>query len=67
MKIKEKYTYQEELNKNNLFVCKIWMISKEEYGEFYKCFSNVWEDYLVIKHFSVVNQLEFRALLFIPW
>ena len=56
----------EQLNKNK----RIWMrktedVTNEEYAPFYRKLTNDWQDHLSVKHFSVEDQLESRALLFV--
>ena len=42
-------------------------ISNEEYGEFYESLKKDCEEHLAVEHCSEDDQLEFRALLFIPY
>ena len=41
-------------------------VTEEEYKQFYKEFSNDWQDYAFMKHFNVEGKYEFTALIYIP-
>jgi len=48
----------------------LWMrksedVTSDEYASFYSLLSHYWKDNLSVKHFSVMGQLKFRALLLV--
>jgi len=63
----EKYSELEQLNK----ILPIWTRRKEdvqedEYNQFYKMFSNDWEEPLAYRHFSIEGNITMKGVLFIP-
>ena len=66
-KITEKYNEFDLINKSQ----PIWTknakdVTDDEYKQFYKSFTNDWQDYLLKVHFNVEGATEFTCLLFIP-
>jgi len=49
-----------------IWLCKLEEITKEEYTSSYKSLTNVWNDYLIVKHFSIKGQLELKVVFFLP-
>jgi hypothetical protein len=49
-----------------ILLCKLKEIIKERYVFYHKSLTNVWEDYLDIKHFYIKVQLKFKANFFVP-
>lgn len=63
----EKYRQLEHLNKT----LPIWTrrkedVSQEEYIDFYKTFTNDWEEPIAFRHFSIEGNITMRGILFIP-
>ena len=50
--------------KKPILLCKLKKITKEEYTSSYKSLTNVWDDYLVVKHFSIKGQWELKVFFF---
>ncbi|PIN12267.1 hypothetical protein CDL12_15126 [Handroanthus impetiginosus] len=66
-KIKEVTHECQQINKQKpIWLRKPEEVAKEEYASFYNSLTNDWEDHLAMKHFSVEEQLEFKAILFVP-
>ena len=66
-KITEKYNEFDLVNKSQ----PIWTrnakdVTDDEYKQFYKSFTNDWQDYLLKVHFNVEGATEFTCLLFVP-
>jgi len=49
-----------------ILLCKLKEIIKERYVFYHKSLTNVWEDYLDIKHFYIKVQLKFKVNFFVP-
>ncbi len=63
----ETYTEWEKVNKQDpLWTKSSSDITPEQYTEFYKSFTNSWDDYMFVNHFKAEGSLEFNALLYIP-
>ena len=63
----EKYTEYEQLNTQKpIWTRNTTEVSKEEYHEFYKNFTNDWEEPLAYKHFVLDGNLQMRGIVFIP-
>ena len=56
----------EKVNYEPLWTKNSSEISADEYKQFYKTFTNDWDDYQTVKHFRAEGNLEFSGLLFIP-
>jgi molecular chaperone HtpG len=65
--IEEKYIEMDVVNSDK----PIWTrspkdVTQEEYVQFYKSFSNAYEEHLDVLHFHVEGSIEYRAILYVP-
>lgn len=63
----ETYNEWDKVNKQDpLWTKSPSDVTSEQYSDFYKSFSNDWDDYLFVNHFKAEGSLEFNSLLYTP-